>query len=144
MKDEKSAAHLRRELDEVLKKWRRLPACPAEGGWIRNLREALSMTTRELGQRMGLSPAGVSSLEVSEMKETISLESLQRVAKALDCQLVYALVPRHSLTHTVERRRQRIARADLDIVLDGKTIKEYRDLVAAYAQSVKRERLWRE
>jgi len=42
-----------------------------------------------------MSPQGVSDLERSEAEEGIRLNSLRKVADALDCDLVYALVPRH-------------------------------------------------
>ena len=61
------------------------------------------MTTREMASRLDVSHAAVSSLERSERLGTIRLDTLRRAADALDCDLVYALVPRHGLETTVQR-----------------------------------------
>jgi predicted DNA-binding mobile mystery protein A len=58
----------------------------------------------DFASRLGITPASASSLEQSEAAGTISLQSLRRAAEVLDCDLVYALVPRKSLTTTLERR----------------------------------------
>jgi predicted DNA-binding mobile mystery protein A len=53
---------------------------------------------------LGIAPASASALEQSEAAETISLKSLRKAAEILDCDLVYALVPRKGLTSALERR----------------------------------------
>jgi predicted DNA-binding mobile mystery protein A len=144
MRDETKAALLRRDLDGVLNKWRRLPQATPKGGWIRVLREALCMTADELAARMGMSQTNVSALEASEAKGKIQLDSLRRAAKALECDLVYALVPKKPLETILERRRRGLAVLDLSSVLCGKPPSGYRDLITAYGQRIKRNRLWRE
>src|SRR6266404_8337614 len=62
-------------------------------GWIKAIREALGMSTAQLAMRLGVKQPSVVALEQSEAKGTIELATLRRVAKALDCTLVYALVP---------------------------------------------------
>jgi predicted DNA-binding mobile mystery protein A len=74
---------------------------PAPGSWIKAIREALGMTTRQFAQRLGVSQPRVIVLEKAEQKRTITLDSLQRAARALDCDLVYALVPRKPLEKMV-------------------------------------------
>lgn len=51
----------------------------------------------------------VDQLERSEANDTIKLESLRRVTDALDCDLVYALVPRTSLDAAVQEQGLRAA-----------------------------------
>ncbi len=70
-------------------------------GWIRAIREALGMTTAQLGKRLGIRQASVVGLEKSEASKSITLETLERAAHALDCRLVYALVPRKPLAEVV-------------------------------------------
>ena len=71
---------------------------------------ALGMTTRQLAQRLGAAPSSVSQIQQSEAKRTVSLQSLERVAAALGCRLVYALVPHDgSLEQMVQRRARRVA-----------------------------------
>jgi len=81
-----------------------------ERGWVREIREALGMTSRQLAARMGCSQPAVVQLERSERKGGIRLETLERCAAALDCDLVYGLVPRTSLDDTVRTRARDLAR----------------------------------
>jgi transcriptional regulator with XRE-family HTH domain len=53
---------------------------------------------------MGVSRATVARLEQNERKRTITLSSLDRAAAALDCELIYVLVPRMPLVRMVERQ----------------------------------------
>lgn len=79
-------------------------------GWLKALREALGMTTTQLAQRLGVVQSRVVAIEQAETRGTITLNSLEKAAQALDCRLVYALVPRHSLEETVENRALRVAK----------------------------------
>jgi len=78
-------------------------------GWIRAIREAIGMTGAQFAARLGIKPPSVIDLEKSEATGSIQLKTLQRAAAALDCQLVYALVPRTSLQEAVDQRARRIA-----------------------------------
>ena len=82
---------------------------PPPKGWIRAIRDALGMSLRQLGGRIGQSPQAVSSLEESEANGTIALNTLRRAAEALDCVVVYAVVPKTSLTEMVDNRAREIA-----------------------------------
>ena len=77
-------------------------------GWVKAIREALGMTAAQLAKRIGVTRPRVYEIEKSELSGSITLSSLERAAHALDCQLVYALVPRVSLeAHTQERALKR-------------------------------------
>jgi predicted DNA-binding mobile mystery protein A len=71
------------------------------------------MSAADLGVRMGISGASVRSLEENEVTGGIRLSSLRRAAEAMDCQLVYAVIPNGSLEQTVRRQAQ--------LVLDQQT-----------------------
>jgi predicted DNA-binding mobile mystery protein A len=86
------------------------------GGWAKAIRLALGMTVEDLANRLGVTRSVVSRLEASEQKQTIQLDSLRRVAAAMDCDLVYALVPRQPLQGMVDQQRARAAKE-----LDAKT-----------------------
>jgi len=49
-------------------------------------------------------------MEQREKKGTISLETLEQVAKAMDCKLVYCLVPNDSLDKILEKQARHIAK----------------------------------
>lgn len=78
-------------------------------GWIREIRESLGMSARQLGARIGVSQPTVSEFEKREVAGTITLGSLERVAAALDCRLVYALVPLESLDEMLRNRARQVA-----------------------------------
>jgi predicted DNA-binding mobile mystery protein A len=83
-------------------------------GWIKAVREALGMTTAQLAKRLGIRQPSVVALEQSEAKGTMELATLRRVAEALDCTLVYALVPKKPLEDIVRDRARAFARQRLE------------------------------
>ena len=83
-------------------------------GWIKAIREALGMTTAQLGRRLGVSQPRVVKIEKAEKEGAITLDSLERAAQALDCRLVYALVPRKPLDDLVAERAKIIAQKRLE------------------------------
>lgn len=106
-----------RQLDRSLDRLRELSDVPRpSGGWIRAVREALGMTTRQLAQRMDVNQSTVSRYQKSETEGTITLDTLRRVAAALDCELVYALVPGTSIREMRRDRAREIARRRIEAV----------------------------
>ena len=85
-------------------------------GWIKAIREGLGMTSAQLAARMDIRQPSFAELEKSEADKRITLASLERVAKALDCQLVYALVPNRPLSERLAERADEIAEEQLGAV----------------------------
>lgn len=83
-------------------------------GWIKAIREALGMTTAQLGKRLGVSQPRAVAIEKAESTGSITLDSLEKAAQALDCRLVYALVPREPLDDIVKGRATLLARRRLE------------------------------
>lgn len=105
MKIARVTAQSRARLDERLTQFG--PAeryRPPNRGWIRAIREALGMSTAQLAKRLGVRQPSIVDLERSEEKGSIALATLRRVAEALDCTLVYALVPNQPLETTIRAR----------------------------------------
>lgn len=113
MNRRQAAAEARRSLDRILEPYRKAHRRPPPRGWIRAIRDALGMTAGQLGERMGVSQPSVQRLELSEAQGTIQLKSLRRAAEAMDCEVVYALVPRKSLRETYDEAARPIARREL-------------------------------
>ncbi len=82
-------------------------------GWIKAIRESLGMTTAQLGRRLGVSQPRAVAIENAETKGSITLDSLERAAHALDCRLVYTLVPRKPLEDLVKERASLLAKKRL-------------------------------
>lgn len=78
-------------------------------GWIKAVREALGMSSKQLAARLNVSPPRITALEKSELDETMTVASLRRAAEALDCALVYSFVPKGSFEEILKRRAHRIA-----------------------------------
>ncbi len=62
------------------------------------------MSQAVLAERLGVSSAAVNKLERAELHGGITISKLSEVASALDCTLVYALVPNSTLERTVGPR----------------------------------------
>jgi predicted DNA-binding mobile mystery protein A len=150
----KDARHrARQRLDErllVLKPEDRFTAPPK--GWVRAIRDALGMTGVQFAKRLGIRPQSVEALEKSEANGSIQLKTLRRAAEAVDCTLVYALVPNSSLEGTVQARARKIALRDLGRVAHTMKL-EAQDTgdanlearIEAYIRDVLKERdLWNE
>lgn len=82
-------------------------------GWVRAIREALGMTTTQLAQRLGISQSRASRLQQDEADDAITLHKLREVAAALECTLVYALVPKRPLDDMIASRAWLLAEESL-------------------------------
>ncbi len=125
----RTQARARAALDERFRAWHQLPAQGKRpfGGWIRAIREALGMRADDLAARMGVSQPSLTRLEKSERVGTIGLDALTRAADALECDVVYALVPRRPLDDIVAdqaRRRalQRVSRVAHTMALEDQAL----------------------
>jgi predicted DNA-binding mobile mystery protein A len=83
-------------------------ARPARG-WIKAIREGLGMTSAQLARRMGVSQPRIAELEKAEAGGNVTIQSLERAAEALDCRLVYVLVPNRALEDQLTERAERLA-----------------------------------
>ncbi len=82
-------------------------------GWRRAIRDALGMSALQLGTRLSVKSQSVADVEKSEAYGTIQLKTLRKAAEALNCTLVYALVPNSSLEGAVQTRAREIASNEL-------------------------------
>jgi transcriptional regulator with XRE-family HTH domain len=64
------------------------------------VREAIGLTQRTVAERAAVKRQSYSQFEVAEEKGSISLASLRRAAEAMDCELVYFVVPREAVART--------------------------------------------
>ena len=101
--------HLRlKQLDRTLEHYQATRKVPRPSkGWIRAIRQALGVSSGELARRLGTSRQLPLQLEISEAEDRITLKSLRAVANALDCDLVYALVPRAASMEKLNENRVR-------------------------------------
>lgn len=92
-----------------LKKAEDLVIPPA--GWIYSIRQALGMSMRQLGNRMGITPQSVKEIEEREKNGTVTLKVLRQFGQALNLKLVYGFIPSEgSLEKIIERRAWELAK----------------------------------
>ena len=103
----------RRQLDRTFTKVKELNLERPKKGWVKEVRNALGMSMEDLGKRLGVIKQRIQTIEKSEVEGKITLESLRKAAKAMNCNLVYFIVPKASLEDTVENQAESIARGIL-------------------------------
>ena len=119
-------------------------------GWIATIRSALGMTQETLGKRLGLPKQRLSQLETRERSGDIKLNQLRDAADALNCDLVYAFVPREPLEETVQRRaRERalreIAAVERSMQLEDQATGVSEDRIRDYiSRHISEKDLWRD
>jgi predicted DNA-binding mobile mystery protein A len=90
-------------------------------GWLQAIREALGFSLERVAKKMGTSRARILEFERAEKNDRITLQSLRRVAEAMDCKLVYAIVPMSGTTTDLAERYAR-ERATADVREAGNTM----------------------
>ncbi len=104
---------VRRDLDEDLRVFKGRKVRRSRWGWLRGVRQALGMRVGEIAQRMKVGKSEVYRLEMSEVRDTITLKKLRGAAEAMGCEVVYAVVPARGTLEdlAVELERQRRLKA---------------------------------
>jgi predicted DNA-binding mobile mystery protein A len=74
-------------------------AKPARG-WLRAVREAVGLSQAEVAGKMTVKRQSYAQFEEAEERGSISLASMRRAAEAMDCELVYFVVPRESVARS--------------------------------------------
>lgn len=85
----------RRLIDKKLEPITALKIEKPNGGWLGVIQKALGIPTNIMAARAGVSSAAAVQAMRSEAAETISLATLRRFANGMECDLVYALVPKN-------------------------------------------------
>ncbi len=99
---------------------------PPARGWLKAIRESLGLTERQQADRLGITGSTLHKSESAEAEERITLGQLRKLAEGLDCELVYALVPRRPLTQVVEDRARSIALQEVSGVAHTMSLEDQR------------------
>jgi predicted DNA-binding mobile mystery protein A len=103
-----------KQLDRALAPLRSAEVPRPPKGWIRAIREALGLSSAELAKRMKANRSLIVQQEKAEADDRITLKSLRAFANALDCDLVYAFVPRAGdLEQLMEARARAAAKTNV-------------------------------
>lgn len=79
----------------------------AINSWSKYVRVALGMTVSQMAKRMGLAQSTMTESEKQEEAGTLTINKLKKMAEALDCDLVYAFIPKTSLEDTIENEARK-------------------------------------
>jgi predicted DNA-binding mobile mystery protein A len=142
----------RRRLDQRLAELAPLSNIKAPPkGWLRAIRDSLGMTAAQAAKRLGVSASqSVEDIERSEAAGTVRLDTLRRAAASLDCTLVYAIVPNHSLDEMVglkarDKALAALSRVDQTMLLEDQRVAatNREELIADYiAEHIRDRDLW--
>ncbi|WP_321846784.1 mobile mystery protein A [Paraburkholderia bannensis] len=99
---------------------------PPQRGWLKAIRESLGLTERQQAARLGITGSSLHKSELAEAEERITLGQLRKLAEGLDCELVYALVPRKPLTQVVEDQARSIAVQEVSSVAHTMSLEDQR------------------
>jgi transcriptional regulator with XRE-family HTH domain len=64
------------------------------------VREAVGLTQLEVAGKVGVKRQSYAQFENAEERGSISIASLRRAAAAMDCELVYYVMPREAADHS--------------------------------------------
>ncbi len=81
-------------MEKKLRPWAAVRGDPMpRSGWVKAIRGALGMNARQLAQRVGVGQSSITRLEEREPSGKVTLERLAKAAHAMNCRLIYAIVP---------------------------------------------------
>lgn len=102
-----------KQLDKQLKEWQAVSKkySVPRVGWVKTIRMALCMSAEQLANRLGVTRSRIAQLENAEVHDAVTLRSLQEAANAMECELVYAIVPKNhsTLEGVIKKRAEHIA-----------------------------------
>ncbi len=81
---------------------------PSEG-WLATVRKALGMSVVQLAQRRGVTRNQISKLERTELDCAVTLGTMKKMAEAMDCRFVYAVVPRDDVETLIDEQARKKA-----------------------------------
>ena len=136
-----------KQLDRALEPYRAAREVPRPSkGWIRTIRQALGISSGELARRLGTSRQLPLQLEKGEAEDRVTLKSLRAAANALDCDLVYAFVPRAgSMQELIENRaraeaKNRVLGVEHSMALENQAVGRIDEAVEAETRRLVRKR----
>lgn len=99
-----------KQLDKKLEEWSKSKVWfQPKNGWIKTIRKALGMTANQLANRLGVNRSRVIKIESDENRAALTMKTMAATAEALNCDFVYAFVPRKPLQKFIEQQAYNLA-----------------------------------
>ena len=64
--------------------------------WLQSARRSLQLSTNQVAKKANISSAAYSKFEKNELSGKITIESLKKMADAMDCELIYCVRPKNN------------------------------------------------
>ena len=118
------------QVNRRLKAIRRvIPDTKVRPGWIRYIRSSLGMTLKQLAERTKLSLPSIAQAERSEAAGRVSIATLKKMANAMECEFVYAFVPKTDLEEVMkqaarEKAKRTLVSADVHMTLEDQRVEQ--------------------
>jgi predicted DNA-binding mobile mystery protein A len=98
-------------------------------GWLRAIRTAVGVTQQQVASKLGVTRASYVDLENAEQRGAITLNSLERAAAAMDCSIVYFVVPNaavaadySALADRLDPKRRQLRAAEHSMALEDQAV----------------------
>jgi predicted DNA-binding mobile mystery protein A len=126
MLDKLTIKNAQKRRGELLKTIQQMKVKP---GWIKYTRSVFGMTLKELAKLAGLSLPTVAQAEKREAEGKVTLDTLKKLAEAMECEFVYAFVPKEEISDLInkkafEKARRTILKADTHMSLEDQKVNE--------------------
>jgi predicted DNA-binding mobile mystery protein A len=97
--------------------------------WIKYIRSAMGMSADQLAKKTNMATSSLYQLERGEEENKVNLQSLKKVAEALNCEVIYALVPREPLNEMIKRQaytkaKNIVAESTLNMELEDQAVNQ--------------------
>lgn len=89
-------------------------------GWLKEIRESLGMSMKDLAERLGTIKQRIERIEKDEIASKVTLETMKKTAEAMNCDFVYFILPKNSLEEILKGQSLKAAEKILKQV--GKTM----------------------
>ena len=101
---------------------------PSEG-WLRTMRKALGMSGAQLARKLGVTRALISQAESNEASGGVTLKTMQKMAEAMGCRFVYAVLPLKGketedviFAQAMKKARTIVERTDMHMALENQSL----------------------
>lgn len=98
-------------------------------GWLKTVRKALGMSGTQLAKRLGVTKGQISQTESGELSGSVTLKTMQKMAQAMDCHFVYAVVPVNEVEEIIKKRayqkaHEQIKSASTQMALEAQSLND--------------------
>lgn len=142
-----------RQVEKKLEQLRPLKELKPKMGWIAYVSEVLSLPAVQLAKLMHVKQPSIVAMEKREQSKTITLETLEKAANAMGCELVYGFVPKTTLEGFVDLQRKEFVRRTLKNTnltmalesqgLNKKSLKQQEEILLEEIKGRPLKHLWR-